>query len=188
MTERLKSVYPRQLSWRGGGMANPATWSDPEIVKRNGKIAYLIDGWAVDDPDRPEVVKFGILQSDIAKRYKRGQNCALAQFDSILSPGLIVVRHIFRGLKRPLYADGSPNADKDKLVHTWKPVCDFEWNDGFGRPQRLAAPDNCAFVVIISKNVRHVAEWPEIYGWIDRWNWVDEDPRLPEAPLNWDSR
>jgi hypothetical protein len=161
---------------------------EPKIIKKNEDVAYLIDGWSVDDPNEPMVVKFGILQVDIMKRYDRGQNCALAQFDSIVSPGLITSRHIFRGLNRPLYADGSMHADKDKLVHTWKPGWDFDWNDRFGRPRKLPAPDNCVFVVLISRNIRHLDKWREVYGWIDRWNWVDEDPKLPEAPLNWDSR
>ncbi|MFZ2445135.1 MAG: hypothetical protein WAW37_02140 [Syntrophobacteraceae bacterium] len=162
--------------------------SEPQIIKKNNKVAYLIEGFSVDNPSKPEVVRFGILQVDVMKRHDRGQNSALAQFDSIVAPGLISVQHVFRGLNRPLFADGSMEADKQKLAYTWRPVWDFEWPDPFGRPRKLPRPMNCVFVVIVSKNMRHLEEWPEVYGWIDRWNWVDEDPGVPGSPLNWSSR
>jgi hypothetical protein len=161
---------------------------EPQIIKKNGELAYLIDGWSVDDPNHPEVVKFGILKIDIMKRRDRGQNVALAQFDSIVATGLIMVHHIFRGLKRPLCADDCMEADTQKLVHTWRPANDFVWPNGYERPQRMPAEKNCVFVVLISKNDRHLKNWPEVYGWIDRWNWVFEDPRMPGAPIDWDSR
>jgi hypothetical protein len=169
-------------------MGSPGIPGKPEIIHKNGEVAYLIDGWSVDDPANPQVVKFGILQTDTRKRSDRGQNSALAQFAGIVAPGLILARHIFRGLNRPLYADGSMQGDARKLVHTWRPAYDFEWPNRFGEPQRMTAPDNCVFVVLVSKNERHIGKWPEVYGWIDRWNWVFEDPRLPGAPIDWDSR
>jgi len=131
---------------------------------------------------------FGIFQDDLRKRYDRGQNSALAQLDGIVVPGLILARHIFRGLKRPLYDDGSMEADTQKLVHSWRPNYDFDWLDPFGRPRKLAPVKNCVFVVLITKNERHLDKYPEVFGWIDRWNWVYEDLNLPEAPLNWSSR
>lgn len=157
-------------------------------MKKNGIVVYLVDGWAVDNPNEPQVAKFGILQSDLVRRNDRGQISALAQFDGIIGPGLIFARHIFVGLNRPLYADDSMEADKYKLVHTWRPKFDFDWPDPYGRPRRLLPETNRVFVVIMTKNVRHNGEWPEVYGWIDRWNWVDEDPGLKEAPINHFSR
>ncbi len=157
----------------------------PETIKKNGDVAYLIDGWAVDDPHTPRVVKFGILQFDMMRLANRAQNSAMAQFDGIVAPGLIVARHIFRGLKRPLYADGSMEADSWKLVHTWRPAHDFDWPNPEVKPRRLDPVKGCVFVVLISKNELHLEKWPEVYGWIDRWNWVYEDAYLSEAPLNW---
>ena len=165
-------------------MGSPEIPGEPQIIDKNGEVAYLIDGWSVDNPDNPEVVQFGILKTDIMKHYDRGQNSALAQFDSIVTPGLIIVHHIFRGLKRPLFTDDRMDGDTQKLVHTWRPgQADFDWPDRFGRPRRLPAVKNCVFVVLITKNDRHYEKWPEVYGWIDRWNWVFEDPRLQEHPL-----
>lgn len=140
----------------------------------------------MDDATVP--AQFGIMQVDLMKRHNRGQNCELAQFDSIVLPGLILAQHIFRGLKRPLCADDSLNADEQVLIHSWKAAWDFEWNNEFGRPHRLQAPLNSVFVVLISKNMRHADKWPQVYGWINRWNWVDEDQKLPGAPISWDFR
>lgn len=158
------------------------------MISRNEETAYLVDGWSVDNPSTPGVVQFGILQSDVMARNARGQNSALAQFRGIVVPGLIMVSHVFRGLKRPLYADDCMTADAKKLIHAWKPIRDFEWPDPFDEPRTMAPPKNCVFVVIASVNERHCTKWPEVYGWIDRWNWVDEDSQLPGAPLNWSSR
>jgi hypothetical protein len=170
-------------------MGSPEIPGEPQIIPRNGEVAYLIDGLSVDDPGNPKVVKFGILQKDTKKRYDRGQNSALAQFDGIVAPGLIMVQHIFRGLKRPLCTDGDMKGDTKKLVHTWLPANDFDWANRYERPRRLASVANCVFVVLISTNHdRHLEEWPEVYGWIDRWNWVYEDAYLRGAPLNWISR
>ncbi len=160
---------------------------EPQIIKRYGETAYLIDGLAVNGID---VVKFGIPQSDLIRRYERGQNSALAQLDGIVFPGLIMVEHIFRGLRRPLYNDGSFEADTQKLVHTWCPKYDFDWpeENKTGRPRRWPAVANSVFAVIINKNERHLEKWPEVYGWIDRWNWIYDDGYLPGAPMNWSTR
>jgi len=167
-------------------MGSPEIPGEPQTINKNGEVAHLIDGWSVDDPENPEVVRFGILKVDIMKLHGRGQNSALGQFYSIVTPGLIMVRHIFRGLNRPLCTDDCMEADTKKLIHTWRPRYDFYWDNG---PRRLPAVANCVFVVLISKNERHHLEkWPEVYGWIDRWNWVYEDAYLSEAPLNWFSR
>jgi hypothetical protein len=160
------------------------------IITKNNKTVYLIDGWSVDDLYNPKVAKFGILQSDTKKLGDRGQLSSLAQLAGIVLPGLIMARHIFEGLKRPLYADDNMKADTKKLVHSWRPQNDFhwDWSKRFGRPQRLDPEPGSVFVVIVSKNEKHLEEWPEVYAWIDRWNWVYEDPLLPEAPLGWEFR
>ncbi len=148
-------------------------------------MVYLIDGFSSDGS---QVIQLGINQIDINKRNDRGQLAALAQFDGIVCPGLIMVEHIFRGLERPLSDDDSNDADGHKLVYAWKPNWDFEWPDRYGRPQKLPPVANGVFVTIISPNDRHQEAWPEVYGWIDRWNWVGEDPELPGAPINWKTR
>ena len=44
------------------------------------------------------------------------------------------------------------------------------------------------FGVIISPNVRHQKDFPQIVGWIERWNWIAEDPALQEAAIDWVDR
>ena len=90
-------------------MGESAISSEPQVINKDGDVAYLIDGWAVDRPDNAAVVQFGVLQTDLMKRNDRGQISSLAQFDGIVAPGLILAQHIFRGLKRPLYPNFPPN-------------------------------------------------------------------------------
>jgi hypothetical protein len=172
--------------WRSVVIENPI-----EIIKENGEIVYLVDGWAVDDDPNPNprVVKFGLLKQDLKKYIDRSMMSSFAQFDQLIVNGLIMTRHIFQGLNRPLYDDQSLSADKNKLIHTWRPSWDYEWRGGrSGASHRLRAPENSVFVAIISKNTKHLDKFPSVYGWIDWWNWLQEDGFLPEAPLNWFNR
>ena len=169
-------------------MTSPLSGGVPLIIRKGGKVAYLFDGWTVENSIEPQVVKFGILQDDIIKLADRGQNSALAQLDSIVAPGLISARHIFRGLNRPMLTDHSMDADVPELVYAWRQMWDFDWPAPHGTPRRWPRPENCVFVVIAGRNIQYLEKWPEVYGWINRWNWVDEDPGVPEAPLNWSSR
>jgi hypothetical protein len=161
---------------------------EPEIITRGGETVYLTDGWSVDDPNNLKVVKFGLLKADLIRYRGRGLNTALAQFDSIVIPGLIMARHFFRGLNRPLCTDDCMEGDAKKIAHSWRPACDYVWLKPYGRPQRLDVEGNRVIVVLVGKNERHVEQWPEVYGWIDRWSWVFEDPNLPGAPIDWESR
>jgi len=170
------------------GVRGSTIQEEPEIINREGEVAYLIDGFAIEGQNK-KVVQFGILQVDLSRRYDRGQNVALAQFDRIVLPGLILVEHIFRGLKRPLFKDGSPYGDSEGLIHTWRPLHDYEWpdKDKTGRPIEKGPVASSVFAVIINMN-HHREKWPEVYGWIDRWNWIYEDAYLPGAPMNWKTR
>lgn len=42
--------------------------------------------------------------------------------------------------------------------------------------------------MIVSPNERHRDKVPQIDGWIDHWNWTQEDSVLSEAPINWIDR
>jgi hypothetical protein len=102
---------------------------------------------------------------------------------------LILTRHIFEGLERPLHCDGSQTGDSTKLVYTRKPTRDVEWSGGkHGGPIERAAPKGCVFGVIVSPNARHREQYPPIDGWINHWAWADEDTGLPEAPIDWVDR
>lgn len=108
----------------------------------------------------------------------------------MLVGGLIhSVEHIFTGLNRPLFCDDSMDGDKDKLIYVSKPSYDYEWVGGpQGGPGDLEAPDNSVFVVVISLNLNHQDKYPDIFGWVDSWTWVHEDPGLPSAPIDWVER
>ena len=150
----------------------------------------MVDGIAFDeDTNETDVVQFGILKRDLEKFVRRGMLSVFAQFDQLVCNGLINSKHIFKGLKRPLYNDDSFTADEDVLIYTRRPNYDFEWRGGpQGQSVRIKAPGNSVFVILVNKNIRHADKFPEIYGWIDRWNWIQEDAYIPEAPINHESR
>lgn len=158
-----------------------------EYVKENGKHVYLADCKWVDPANQAVVdVKVGMLASDLQMYGRRGLATAIAQFYLLVGSGLILARHIFKGLDRKLFCDGNANADEEKLIYTRKPSTDYVWDGGkHGGPIRKECPPGQVLAVIISPNTRHCADYPSVKGWIDRWNWIDEDRVLPEAPKNW---
>lgn len=163
---------------------------DVEVVYMHDEAVYLVDGKAIiKETDDPIDTKFGMLGSELQKYGKRGQATSIAQFYKLVVPGLILSRHIFVGLKRPLFCDNSMEGDEEKLIYTRKPVSDYEWVGGrTGKPIERSAPLSCVFAVIISPNIRHKETFPNIHGWIERWNWLEEDSGLPEAPIDWVDR
>ena len=162
---------------------------DFRIIHENGKAIYVTDGWAVDGSGKKIPVTFGTLKEDLAKIILRGTYSEYGQFCGLVLPGMVSAAHLFKGLNRKLYADDSPDGDKEILVYSRKPSFDYEWRGGrHGRYHTLDAPKDSVFVVIISPNTRHRHLYPSIYGWFDRWNWVPEDQYLKEAPINWLSR
>lgn len=144
--------------------------------------------WVDKFGDEPEVVKFGYLTSDLKKCWERGQGTAIAQFYNLVMPGLILARHIFEGLDRPLYCDGNKHGDRDKRVYTWRPRYDYAFSSKKKTEMRILAPEDQVFAVIVTPNTRHVKEYPDIKAWIDRWSWVDEDEGLDGASVNWVDR
>lgn len=160
-----------------------------KLAEINGSNIFLVDGWWMAD-GKWQVAQFGILASDLKIYGARGQATSLAQFYMMVIPGLVMTRHIFQGLNRPLYCDECSDGDKDKLIHTWKPSIDWYWQgDGInGKPIRSKSPSNSVFSVIISTNNNHKESYPMVKGWIEHWNWVAEDDALREAPNDWVDR
>jgi len=158
------------------------------LYEVNDKLIYLIDGWAFEDSEA-KVVQYGLLKSDLGKYATRGQANAIAHFFTLVAPGLILTRHIFIGLERPLCSDNCMEGDKLKHIHSRKPKRDYEWQKGSAcKVKEFDAPKDKVFVVIMSKNVKHNARFPMVYGWIERWSWVKKDKSLKEAPVNWADR
>ena len=159
-----------------------------EYIRENGVHVLLADAkWVDDTLGAVTDVKLGMLASDLQMYGQRGLGTAIAQLYQLVSPGLILTRHVFKGLVRGLYCDGSASADEDKLVYTRKPSSDYVWNGSGadGAPSKRPPPPGKVFAVVISPNIRHREIYPSVTGWINRWNWVDEDPALAEAPIDW---
>lgn len=157
-------------------------------IKIKDDIPYI----EVDGPlfgAEASVGKFWIKTAALGEYCARGQATSVAQFYQLVMPGLILTKHIFSGLTRPLYCHAEMTGDASKYVFARKPAWDFVWVGGRnGEAVQKTAPENSVFVVVISKNIKHLDKFPEVSGWIERWNWVEEDPGLDEAPVNWVDR
>lgn len=162
-------------------------------LEANNKILLVAEGYqSIDDGSSGKICRYGILVDDIKLYWERGMGVQIAQLYEIVIPGLILSKHLFQGVKRPLYCDNTINADESKLVFSRVPAFDVIINRGLtnGGPviEKRPTPAGKTFVVIVSPNIRHRTEYPTIDGWLDRWNWVPEDSGLPEAPENWVDR
>jgi hypothetical protein len=151
----------------------------------SGRV-YCVDGpWI--DKGFTNPASFGIPHEQLGACATRGELTKLAQFIKIVAPGLVTAQHIFRGLKRPLFAHNNPRADEAKLVYSWSPTSDYEWRGGRqGRPKSLGPLPGRVFVVIVTPNDTN--KFSEITGWIERWTWVLESRTLTNAPDNHETR
>lgn len=151
------------------------------------------EAWLPDDraENQRRIGCLAILISDVAELKARGQNTTVAQLQSILLPGLLLTRHVFQGLRRPMLCDGQRDADATKLVYSRKPALDVlvkgHARDGF-TSAHCQPPDAKVFCVIVSPNVLQRDEFPDVDGWIDHWNWATESHGLAEAPRSWIER
>ena len=94
-----------------------------EIIKVKDKHIYFVDGkWFDEEKNEVTDAKFGLLASDLKWYGQRGLSTAIAQFYEMVMPGLILTRHIFKGLNRGLYCDDNSDGDEEKLVYTRKPA------------------------------------------------------------------
>lgn len=158
-----------------------------ELIKEGELPIYTVVGKLVLANGAIEDAKFGIVVKQLGKCATRGQGAALAQFYNIVAPGLILAKHIFRGLNRPLFAKGNMGADSEKLIYSRKPKWDYEWKDGpTGGPEKKGPLPGRVFVTIVSPT--DDKDFPSIVGWIEHWNWVHEAADLKEAPAEWDTR
>jgi hypothetical protein len=170
-------------------MESKNVWADEGVrqIEENGEKLYLVAG--VDHTGAQKV--FGIPKRQLEKHHHRGSNVKLAQFFAIVVPGLVLVEHIFRGLRRPLCDMGDMDADKAKLAFSWKPAWDYWWReaDRFEdrRLESREAPDGKVFVVNVSPNaVRQL--YPSVDYWIERWYWARRSNTLLKAPVDWENR
>lgn len=159
-----------------------------KVETLNGETIYVVEGLSFESADK--VVRYGLKKKDLEGYVKRSQLSQLAQFYTLVADGLILSAHCFQGLRRNLHCDDQENGDESKFVLVRKPSKDYSWVGGpSGEPAQHIAPTKSVFVTLISKNNRHKAQYPTIEGWVDRWNWVEEDEGgLLEAPTKWIDR
>lgn len=159
------------------------------IVKLNGISYFVVDGLPLSGVQIGSVAKYAVNMEILYEMGKRKQFSMIAQFYGLVIPGLILSSHLFQGLNRNLYCDNEFNGDAGKYVFSRKPAYDYYWEGGTtGREVKKLAPASQVFVVVVSKNIKHQEKFPDVDGWVDHWNWVDEDPYLSEAPINWIDR
>lgn len=152
-------------------------------------VDALVFDLSLEETSNPSEGVLGILCSDLQAYARRGDSALIAQFFKLVLPGIILTKHVFRGLQRPLLADADNQADEKKLIYTRKPAYDYVWDDArSGSVMQLDAPAGGVFAVHITPNVKHREQYPEIAGWIDHWAWIEEDAGLPEAPTGWVDR
>lgn len=148
--------------------------------------------WDTVDAPSPsnslEVVKLGITSAAIQGHAARGMKTAIAQYYGIVQDGLIGAVHLFRGVNRPLMLGSDMQADKGVIIYTWRPQCDWEWSGSQfdGAPIRVDVPPaGLTWVVLVREDLD--AE-TGVIGSIEKWNWVEADPKLAQAPKDWADR
>jgi hypothetical protein len=71
-------------------------------------------------------------------------------------------------------------------------IIDAVWSGGKigGNPTVRPASPNRVFVVLVreEKQPNRYDDIGNIFGSIERWNWIKEDPLLPHAPIDWRER
>lgn len=161
----------------------------PSVVMSNGISYIIVDGLPLSETQTGEAVKYAVTMDILRGLGNRKQFSNIVQLWELVIPGLILSTHLFQGLNRNLYCDGVFEGDTDKFVFSRKPAYDFYWEGGReGKQIKKFASSGQVFVVVVSKNTKHQEKFPEICGWIEHWNWVDEDTELSEAPINWVDR
>jgi len=154
----------------------------------NGESIYIIDG---PDPFQlGEAAPFAVTKMQIAAYQQRESCVAIAQLANIVRTGLITAKHIFRGLKRPLLYEDDKDGDIQKLVFTWAPPWDYDWEldkrfDPNGMTKRKPP---AGLVYAVSTTPNNKPAFPSVKFWIDRWYWIDEDPTDAGHPIDWKNR
>jgi hypothetical protein len=158
-----------------------------------GPVLKSVDGanWFAetvnwDSTNPQDVRKIGVAKASIAHNAARGQTWAIGQLYGVLATGLISVQHVFEGLRRPMSVNGDMAADEKKLVLTWAAQRDAQISRE-GLLTFCAAPLDTVFFVIVSPNTM-ADRFPEMFGWAERWGWIDRHQSLRGAPRDFETR
>jgi hypothetical protein len=133
------------------------------------------------------IVEVGIKDSTFRKFESTKQATKVAQYYGNVQDGLIEAQHAFLGLKRPHELDGDMNADKRVIIYSWRPEYDWVWlgSRSASLPERRSPPPRLVFAVLM---LLENQEEQGVSGSIVQWNWIAEDSKISQAPLDWESR
>jgi len=164
-----------------------------ELIQKDNVSYYVVEGPPINLKEYQksfDAARYAVNMDVLRGLGDRKQFPVLAQLYGIVIPGLILSTHLFRGVNRNLYYDDSFEGDSDKLIFSRKPPYDYTWTGGRnGNYIKKLAPSDQVFLILISENKnKHKENFPDVDGWIDHWNWADEDPVLSEAPIDWVDR
>ncbi|HEY2392491.1 MAG TPA: hypothetical protein VGK22_15050 [Candidatus Angelobacter sp.] len=137
-------------------------------------------------------VKLGLRKDSFDRVLHHNLPTSVAQYHGIVQDGLFQAVHAFKGLNRPLMHGEDMQADKSILVYSWRPEVDYVWvGSRFdGKIIAKSPPSDRVFVVLVREEPEpnEYAEVGRIFGSIEKWNWVKEDPTFPYAPIEWQDR
>ena len=159
-----------------------------ELLKQPGGHIWIADApnWTGDA--RPHLT-IGISPQAVQRASLLGLRWTLGQMYGIVATGLIFAEHVFQGLRRDMYVRHDKEAAKRKFAVTWAAKRDAQLVGDKSAPtlQYTDAPPNRVFVVLISPNEK-LEDFPDIFGWAERWTWVAADADLRGAPIDWNKR
>ncbi len=152
-------------------------------IQRLGPYVDIMEARAPDN--RALVVKLGLRQDSFSQVLHHNLLTVVAQYYGIVQDGLLSAKHAFKGLKRPLMHGEDMGADKSVIIYSWRSEVDYVWTGSRfdGNPVRKIPPPSRVFVVLVREE-----QQPNdygVFGSIEKWNWIKEDPRELNAPLEW---
>jgi hypothetical protein len=161
-----------------------------KTVQRVGPYIDIVEARSPENP--VNVVKVGVRSDSFQGLMRQHLFTTVAQYYGIVQDGILDAKHAFMGLNRPLMHAGDMEADRNVIVYSWRPKIDYTWTGGRfeGAPIPKNPPPNRVFVVLVRQENQpdNYPGFGSIFGSIERWNWVTEDPDLQCAPVDWNHR
>jgi hypothetical protein len=159
-------------------------------IQRVGPYVDIVEGRSPADPSLK--IKLGLGGASFQQNLRLGLATYIAQYYGVVQDCMLNAVHLFRGLKRPLMDGDDEDADKNVLVFSWRPDADFVWEGSRfdGHVSERIPPLGRVFVVLVRPESQLIS-YPgvgTVFGSIEKWNWVKEDPSLAGAPVDWNQR
>lgn len=161
-----------------------------KAIERVGPYVHIIE--ARSPENHLSHVKVGIIQSSMTDNVGHALSVKCAEFYGIVQEGLVDAVHAFRGLNRPLLHGDDMEADKRVVAYSWRPKFDYVWSHGrfHGNPTPRIPPNHVVFVVLVREDEKPQT-YPGhglIFGSVEHWSWIAEDPTLAGAPIEYEER